>query len=66
MKLPGHRRQWAIGFALLGVVLMGVDLLVTRNFFVHVAELMIPSLFCFVLALVIDRGAPPPGSGTGR
>ena len=65
MKWPGSRRRWAMGSALLGVVLMGVDLLVTRNFFTHVAELMVASLFCFILALVLDRGTPPDnGSGS--
>ena len=50
-----------MGFALLGVALMGVDLLITRNFFSHVAELMVASLFCFALALFLDR--TPPGDG---
>jgi hypothetical protein len=65
VKLPGNRSRWAMGFALLGVVLMGVDLLVTRNFFTHVAELMVASLFCFILALVLDRSTPPPDNGSG-
>jgi hypothetical protein len=45
-----------MGFGVLGIVLMGVDLLVTGNFFVHVGELMLASILCLVLALVIDRG----------
>ncbi len=65
MKLPGNRKRWAMGCALLGVVLMGVDLLVTRNFFTHVGELMVASLFCFILALVLDRSTSPPDNGSG-
>jgi hypothetical protein len=60
MRLPGNRKRWAMGCALCGMVLMGVDLLVTRNFFIHVAELMVPSLICFALALFIDRDPPAP------
>ncbi len=61
MKFPGNRKRWAMGFAVCGVVLMGVDLLLTRNFFIHVAELMVASLLCFALALFLDRG--PAGAG---
>lgn len=45
-----------MGFAVLGMGLMGVDLLLTRNFFVHIAELMAASILCFVCALLLDRG----------
>ncbi len=44
-----------MGFGILGIVLMGVDLMMTRNFFSHIAELMAASLSCFVLALLLDR-----------
>ncbi|GAB6082525.1 hypothetical protein JCM30471_14390 [Desulfuromonas carbonis] len=57
MRLPGGRQRWAMGFAVLGMLLMGVDLLMTRNFFVHIAELMAASIFCFVCALLLDRGS---------
>jgi len=42
-------------FGIMGIVLMGVDLLMTRNFFVHIGELMAASLFCLALALFLDR-----------
>jgi hypothetical protein len=51
---------------------MGVDILATRNFFVHIGELMAASLACFVVALVLDRtakgtaDAPGPLEQTGR
>jgi hypothetical protein len=56
-----ERRRWlnrqrvAMGFALLGTLLMGVDLLLTGNFFVHIGELMAASILCFIIALVLDR-----------
>lgn len=50
------RPRLAMGLAVFGVALMGVDLLMTGNFFVHSAELMGVSILCFVLALLIDRG----------
>lgn len=34
---------------------MMVDLLLTGNFFVHIAELMAASIACFIIALVLDR-----------
>lgn len=49
------RKRLAMGFGILGIVLMGVDLMMTRNFFSHIAELMAASLSCFVLALLLDR-----------
>ncbi len=34
---------------------MGADLLITRSFFVHIAELMAASIACFIIALLLDR-----------
>lgn len=42
-------------FSVLGIVLMGVDILSTRNFFIHIGELMAASIACFVIALILDR-----------
>ncbi len=49
------RKRLAMLFGVFGIVLMGVDLMMTRNFFVHIGELMAASLLCFVLALLLDR-----------
>lgn len=49
------RRRLSMGFSCLGICLMGVDLLVTGNFFVHVGELMAASLACMILGILIDR-----------
>ncbi|OHB33396.1 MAG: hypothetical protein A2X84_04580 [Desulfuromonadaceae bacterium GWC2_58_13] len=49
------RKRLAMFFGIMGIVLMGVDLLMTRNFFVHIGELMAASLFCLALALFLDR-----------
>lgn len=57
MKRILNRKRWSMTFAVLGISLMGVDLLLTRNFFTHIAELMVASIACFILALVLDRGA---------
>lgn len=57
------RKRWAMGFAVLGMILMGVDLLMTRNVFVHIAELMGASILCFVCALLLDRGSTRPRPG---
>jgi hypothetical protein len=57
MKTVLNRKRLAMLFGVLGVALMGVDLLLTRNFFVHVGELMAASILCFIIALIIDRGA---------
>ncbi len=59
------RKRIAMSFSVLGIVLMGVDMMVTRDFFVHVGELMIASLLCLALGIFIDRekkGAPRKGS----
>lgn len=55
------RPRLALGLGITGILLMGLDLLITRNFFVHVAELMVPSLLCLVLALVVDPGGRAAG-----
>ncbi len=44
-----------MGFGVLGIALMGVDLMMTRNFFTHIGELMAASILCFVMAIVLDR-----------
>ena len=44
-------------FSVLGVSLMGLDLMLTRNFFTHIGELMAASILCFVLGIVLDRGS---------
>ncbi len=49
------RKRIALGFSVLGIVLMGVDMMVTRDFFVHVGELMVASLVCLALGIFIDR-----------
>ncbi len=51
------RKRLAMLFCVLGVVLMGVDLLLTRNIFTHIAELMGASLLCFIIGLTLDRSA---------
>jgi len=48
------RRRLSMGFAILGLLLMGTDLILTRNFFVHIGELMVATLLCLLAALVID------------
>lgn len=64
MKRHLTRKRLAMAFAVLGVTLMGVDLMMTRNFFVHVGELMAASILCFVIGIVLDRkGQRPLASG---
>ncbi len=55
MKRLLTRKRMAMTFGVLGVVLMGVDLMMTRNFFTHIGELMAASIICFVVAIVLDR-----------
>ncbi len=55
MKKLFPRKRLAMGFGVLGIALMGVDLMMTRNFFTHIGELMAASIICFVLAIVLDR-----------
>ncbi|MDX9708441.1 MAG: hypothetical protein RBT64_02705 [Trichloromonas sp.] len=56
------RKRLAMPFGMLGIALMGVDLMMTRNFFTHIGELMAAGLSCFFLAPVFDR-APKRKSG---
>jgi hypothetical protein len=55
MKRLLTRKRLAMSFAVLGVCLMGIDLMITRDFFTHVGELMIASILCFVIGIVLDR-----------
>ena len=66
MKRLLNRKRLSMGFSVLGVVLMGVDLLMTRNFFVHIGELMGASIFCLILGLVLDRQRPAESSRARR
>ena len=50
------RKRLSMALAVFGIVLMGVDLLLTRNFFTHIGELMIASMVCFILSIILDRG----------
>ncbi len=34
---------------------MGIDLILTRDFFTHIGELMAASLLCFAAAIYLDR-----------
>lgn len=49
-------------FSVIGVALMGVDLLITRSVFVHVAELMATSIGCLLTGLLLD-GSPKKPTG---
>jgi len=55
MKIPLRRRHLAIFFSATGIALMGVDLLITRNFFSHVGELMALSMICLATGIALDR-----------
>ena len=55
MKRLFTRKRLAMFFAVLGILLMGIDLMITRNFFTHVGELMVASILCFVIGIVLDR-----------
>ncbi len=65
MKRFFNRKRLAMAFAILGTALMGVDLMLTRNFFSHIGELMAASLACFVIGIILDRQPrhhdKPPG-----
>jgi uncharacterized membrane protein len=54
---PRNKKRLALFFGVLGIGLMGADLMMTGNFFVHVAELMAASITCFIIALLLDRNA---------
>jgi len=53
------RNRIAFCFSCLGIVLMGVDLLITRSPFIHIAELMAASLSCLLLGLLFGRTPVP-------
>lgn len=55
MKMLFTRKRLAMGFSALGVTLMGVDIMMTHSFFIHVGELMAASIICFVMGIVLDR-----------
>lgn len=57
MLSPRNQKRIALCFGVLGVGLMGADLMITGNFFVHVAELMAASIICFIIALLLDYKA---------
>jgi ABC-type microcin C transport system permease subunit YejB len=57
MKVRLTRKHLSMAFSVLGIGLMGVDLLITRNFFTHIGELMALSIFCLVLGIVLDRAS---------
>ncbi len=52
---PGFPKRLALAFGILGVSFMGADLLITRDFFTHAAELMAADMACFIMALVLDH-----------
>ncbi len=58
------RKRLAMFFGIMGIVLMGVDLMMTRNFFTHIGELMVASLSCFGLALFLNRDPKNKPGGT--
>ena len=64
MLSPRYQRRLALGFCVFGIGLMGADLMITGSFFVHVAELMAASILSFIIALLLDRRANRPKSGT--
>lgn len=51
------KKRLALCFGALGIALMAADLMITKNFFSHVAELMAASIACFIIALLLDRNA---------
>jgi hypothetical protein len=55
MKKPFTRKRLSMAFSVLGITLMGVDIMITRNFFTHVGELMAASIICFVVGIVLDH-----------
>ena len=57
MKRLLTRKRFAMFFAVLGVSLMGIDLMMTRNFFTHIGELMVASILCFITGIVLDCGS---------
>ena len=61
MKNVFTRKRLSTLFCIIGIGLMGVDLLLTRNVFVHIGELMAASIFCLLFALVLDRTSEKTG-----
>ncbi len=53
------RKRCSLLFAGAGLALMGVDLMLTRDFFTHIGELMAASLLCFAAAIYLDRSPRP-------
>lgn len=53
------RKRLALLFSVAGIVLMGVDLSLTRNFFTHIGELMVLSLLCLATGILLDRDPRP-------
>jgi len=49
------RKRCSLLFAGAGLALMGLDLMLTRDFFTHIGELMAASLLCFAAAIYLDR-----------
>ncbi|MFO7983154.1 MAG: hypothetical protein R6V08_06850 [Desulfuromonadales bacterium] len=70
MKNVFTRKRLSMLFCCVGIALMGVDLLMTRNVFVHIGELMAASIICLIIALLLDgrsgedrkKAAPTEGS----
>lgn len=56
------RKRLALLFSVAGIVLMGIDLSLTRNFFSHVGELMVLSLLCLATGIMLDRDPRPKTS----
>jgi len=56
------RKRCSLLFAGAGLALMGLDLMLTRDFFTHIGELMAASLLCFAAAIYLDRSPRPKAS----
>lgn len=63
MKKFITRKRLSMFFSATGICLMGVDLMMTRNFFTHIGELMAASVVCLVIGIVLDRD---PKKATSR
>ncbi len=66
MKRFCTRKRMAMTFSVLGITLMGIDLMMTRNFFTHIGELMAASIICFVIGIVLDRQPKPKAQKAQR
>lgn len=60
------RQRAAMALSILGVCLMGIDLLLTRSIFTHIGELMIASLLCFAAGIALDRPRPGKNAESAR